>query len=196
MHGTWCCVLLCGVILTSLPLSLSPSLLLSLKFLGNSAKATCEGGSLLTFRNRGKPWEGEEGSGGERYGISIPSFYARGVLVGKLRLELGDTSCIIAHNTGMRADFEFFGKPVFRGKDRMVKGTVRNTITGKVLYSIEGQWDAAFTIKDCREGSNGAIRPFVDVRFYHQLGKCGLLRRFTLACVFLMVCTTNTLSQH
>ena len=88
--------------------------------------------------------------------------------------QLGDTSCIIAHDTGLRADFEFFGKPVFRGKDRVVKGTVRNTITGKVLYSIEGQWDAAFTIKDCREGSNGAIRPFVDVRFIINWEDIGL----------------------
>ena len=70
-----------------------------------------------------------------------------------------------------------------------MKGTVRNTITGKVLYSIEGQWDAAFTIKDCREGSNGAIRPFVDVRFIIILDRF-IKRRFIGMCI-LMVCTTK-----
>ena len=67
-----------------------------------------------------------------------------------------------------------------------MKGTVRNTITGKVLYSIEGQWDAAFTIKDCREGSNGAIRPFVDVRF--TINWEDILKHFIkgglMACLF------------
>ena len=70
------------------------------KFLGNSAATIMEGESHLRFL------DGEAVRDGE-YDITMPNMYARGILFGKMVLELGDSSIVRNHETGMTCDVEF-----------------------------------------------------------------------------------------
>lgn len=68
------------------------------KFLGNSAATIMEGGDRARLLDR--PEDGE-------YIISMPNMYARGILFGKMVLELGDMSGVRNDNQGISCDVEF-----------------------------------------------------------------------------------------
>ncbi|PBP22647.1 oxysterol-binding protein [Diplocarpon rosae] len=68
------------------------------KFLGNSAASIMEGIAILRFLNRG------EGPKGERYILTQPNMYARGILFGKMKYELGDHSFVRCPELGLKQD--------------------------------------------------------------------------------------------
>ncbi|GAA5906797.1 OSBP family protein [Sporobolomyces salmoneus] len=101
------------------------------KFLGNSAATIMEGESHLRFL------DGEAVKDGE-YDITMPNMYARGILFGKMVLELGDSSIVRNHQTGMTCDVEFKTKGFFSGSYNSIAGKIKSP-KGDV-GEISGHW--------------------------------------------------------
>ncbi|TVY47001.1 Oxysterol-binding protein-like protein [Lachnellula occidentalis] len=121
------------------------------KFLGNSAASMMEGIAFLSFLNRGK------GPKGERYIISQPNMYARGILFGKMKYELGDHSFVRCPELGLSADVEFKTKGYFGGTYNAIGGTIKNEKTGEVLYELSGMWTNEMWIKDMKTGKKDLL---------------------------------------
>jgi len=116
------------------------------KFLGNSAASMMEGIAILQFTNRGK------GRRGERYILTQPNMYARGILFGKMKYELGDHSFVRCAENNLVADIDFKTKGYFGGTYNAIGGTIKNEETGKVLYELSGMWNGEMFIKDMVTG--------------------------------------------
>ena len=112
------------------------------KFLGNSAASLMEGLAILRFLNRG------DNPKGESYFISQPNMYARGILFGKMKYELGDNSFVKCPELGLSADVEFKTKGYFGGTYNAIGGTIKNDHTGEILYELSGMWSGEMFIKD------------------------------------------------
>ncbi|OJJ02428.1 hypothetical protein ASPVEDRAFT_133373 [Aspergillus versicolor CBS 583.65] len=112
------------------------------KFLGNSAASMMEGTAILRFLNRG-----EDKQRGERYILTQPNMYARGILFGKMKYELGDHSFVRCPENNLVADIEFKTKGYFSGTYNAIGGTIKNEKTGEVLYEISGFWNGEMHIK-------------------------------------------------
>ncbi|KAF4637045.1 hypothetical protein G7Y89_g1046 [Cudoniella acicularis] len=120
------------------------------KFLGNSAASMMEGIAMLRFTNRGS-------GKGERYIISQPNMYARGILFGKMKYELGDHSFVRCPELGLSADVEFKTKGYFGGTYNAIGGTIKNDKTGEILYELSGMWTNEMWIKDMKTGQKELI---------------------------------------
>ncbi|GLA53638.1 hypothetical protein AnigIFM63604_010937 [Aspergillus niger] len=113
------------------------------KFLGNSAASMMEGIAILRFLNRGQDKEK-----GERYILTQPNMYARGILFGKMKYELGDHSYVRCPENNLVADIEFKTKGYFSGTYNAIGGTIKNEMTGEVYYELSGLWNGEMHIKD------------------------------------------------
>ncbi|KLT38849.1 hypothetical protein CC85DRAFT_289140 [Cutaneotrichosporon oleaginosum] len=100
------------------------------RFLGNSAATIMEGEDRIRFLNR--PDDGE-------YCISMPNTYARGILFGKMLLELGDLSTIRNDVTGYNCDVDFKTKGWVSGGYNLISGKVTGP-GGKLEGEINGMW--------------------------------------------------------
>ena len=74
--------------------------------------------------------------------------YARGILFGKMKYELGDHSFVRCAETGLSADIEFKTKGWVGGTYNAIGGTIRNDLTGEVLYELSGLWSNEMYIRD------------------------------------------------
>jgi len=117
------------------------------KFLGNSAASMMEGTAILTLLNRGK-----NPKRGERYILTQPNMYARGILFGKMKYELGDRSIVRCPELGLSADIEFKTKGWVSGTYNAIGGTIKNEFTGEVLYELSGLWSEEMFVKDLKAG--------------------------------------------
>lgn len=117
------------------------------KFLGNSAASMMEGTAILTLLNRGK-----DPKRGERYLLTQPNMYARGILFGKMKYELGDRSIVRCPELGLSADIEFKTKGWVSGTYNAIGGTIKNEFTGEVLYELSGLWSEEMFVKDLKTG--------------------------------------------
>lgn len=117
------------------------------KFLGNSAASMMEGTAILTIQNRGK-----DPRKGERYILTQPNMYARGILFGKMKYELGDQSIVRCPELGLCADIEFKTKGWVSGTYNAIGGTIRNELTGEVLYELSGLWSEEMFVRDVKTG--------------------------------------------
>lgn len=117
------------------------------KFLGNSAASMMEGTAVLTLLNRGK-----DPKKGEKYTLTQPNMYARGILFGKMKYELGDHSFVRCPELGLVADIEFKTKGWVSGTYNAIGGTIRNEHTGEALFELSGLWSDEMVIKDLRNG--------------------------------------------
>ncbi|KAL9084796.1 MAG: hypothetical protein Q9159_005032 [Coniocarpon cinnabarinum] len=115
------------------------------KFLGNSAASISEGIAVMRFLNRN-----------ERYFVTQPNMYARGILFGKMKYELGDHSYVKCPETGLEADIEFTNKGYFSGKDNAVKGVIKNR-AGKILFEVSGEWNGKMFVKDSASGKQDLV---------------------------------------
>ncbi|KAK9421595.1 putative Oxysterol-binding protein-like protein OBPalpha [Seiridium unicorne] len=122
------------------------------KFLGNSAGSMMEGTAVLTLLNRGK-----DPKKGEKYILTQPNMYARGILFGKMKYELGDHSFVRCPELGLVADIEFKTKGWVSGTYNAIGGTVRNENTGETLFELSGLWSDEMVIKDLRNGHKEAF---------------------------------------
>lgn len=76
--------------------------------------------------------------------------YARGILFGKMKYELGDHSIVRCPEMGLCADIDFKTKGWVSGTYNAIGGTIRNEITGEVLYELSGLWSEEMFIKDLK----------------------------------------------
>ncbi|EIW65283.1 Oxysterol-binding protein [Trametes versicolor FP-101664 SS1] len=109
------------------------------KFLGNSVSTTMEGENRVYLL--GRPDDKE-------YVVSMPNMYARGILWGKMFLELGDSCMAKNEQTGHYADIQFKTKGYFSGTYNAIAGKIRrgNTETGEV----SGKWSALMEYKSSK----------------------------------------------
>ena len=102
-----------------------------------------EGIAILRFLNRGGPK-------GESYILTQPNMYARGILFGKMKYELGDHSFVRCPELGLSADIEFKTKGYFGGTYNAIGGMIKNDKTGEALYELSGMWNGEMFIKDLK----------------------------------------------
>lgn len=76
--------------------------------------------------------------------------YARGILFGKMKYELGDHSFVRCPELGLSADVEFKTKGYFGGTYNAIGGTIKSDKTGEVLFELSGMWSGEMFIKDMR----------------------------------------------
>lgn len=111
------------------------------KFLGNTAANIMGGTSHIVLLSR--PEDGE-------YSINMPNMYARGILFGKMVLELGDHSEVINKNLQMSTNVEFKVKGYFTGSYNMIGGKVMHN--GRQVGDISGKWSSKMEYTDSRTG--------------------------------------------
>lgn len=116
------------------------------KFLGNSAATIMGGGSHVVLLNR--PEDGE-------YSISMPNMYARGILFGKMVLELGDQSEVVNPTNNIAATIDFKVKGYFTGS--------YNAVAAKVVQGtqtrgeVSGKWNGQVSYKDSQTGQSRVL---------------------------------------
>jgi hypothetical protein len=74
--------------------------------------------------------------------------YARGILFGKMKYELGDHSYVRCPESGLVADLEFKVKGYFGGTYNAIGGFIKDTKTDKNLFELSGLWSGEMYIKD------------------------------------------------
>lgn len=79
--------------------------------------------------------------------------YARGILFGKMKYELGDHSFVKCPETGLSADIEFKTKGWVSGTYNAIGGYIKNDYTGELLYELSGLWNEEMFIKDMKVSS-------------------------------------------
>jgi hypothetical protein len=77
--------------------------------------------------------------------------YARGILFGTMKYELGDHAYIRCPETGLTADLEFKTKGYFSGTYNAIGGFIKDS-AGKNLFELSGQWNEEMYIKDLTVG--------------------------------------------
>lgn len=113
------------------------------KFLGNSA-ATLMGGETRVAL-LGQNSDGE-------YRISMPNMYARGIMFGKMVLELGDTSQVSNAQTQLSSEVEFKVKGYFTGTYNAIGAKVQQN--GKAIGELSGKWSDVMEYKDLKTGDS------------------------------------------
>ncbi len=73
--------------------------------------------------------------------------YARGILFGKMKYELGDHAFIRCPETGLTADIEFKVKGWVSGGYDAIGGFIKDA-NDKNLFELSGTWNGAMYIKD------------------------------------------------
>ncbi|RSH88673.1 hypothetical protein EHS25_002900 [Saitozyma podzolica] len=117
------------------------------KFLGNSAATIMEGEDRIRLLN--KPEDGE-------YVITMPNTYARGILFGKLILELCDVSAIHNPQTEYHCDVDFKAKGWISGGYHYIQGMVKGP--GKSdLGEVSGRWNSVIEYADKKSGKKGVM---------------------------------------
>ncbi|WVN90231.1 uncharacterized protein L203_105467 [Cryptococcus depauperatus CBS 7841] len=113
------------------------------KFLGNSAATIMEGEDRIRLLNC--PEDGE-------YVITMPNTYARGILFGKMLLELCDLSTIVCSKSDYRADVDFKAKGWISGGYNVISGKVQGPAKTEV-GDLSGHWSSAieYTEKKSKE---------------------------------------------
>jgi oxysterol-binding protein-related protein 8 len=80
----------------------------------------------------------------------MPNMYARGILWGKMVLELGDTCTARNDRLGLAADIQFKTKGYFSGSYNSIAGKVRRTTTHTDLGEISGKWSSVMEYKNAK----------------------------------------------
>ena len=86
--------------------------------------------------------------------VTQPNMYARGILFGKMKYELGDHSFVRCPETGLVADVDFKTKGYFGGVYNAIGGTIKNESTGETIYELSGLWSGEMFIKDAKVSSS------------------------------------------
>jgi hypothetical protein len=88
--------------------------------------------------------------------------YARGILFGKMKYELGDHSFVRCPELGLIADIEFKTKGYFGGTYNAIGGIIKNE-AGEALFELSGMWSGEMWITDktvCLQPRHSYPQPF------------------------------------
>merc|ERR1711871_1730825 len=77
---------------------------------------------------------------GEEYVFTWPSYYAKGLLVGTLKMECSGKAEITCAKSGYTVELEFKNKGFLRGENNSVVGKIKQGKT--TVYNIDGKWDS------------------------------------------------------
>ncbi|KAI4734514.1 Oxysterol-binding protein [Aureobasidium sp. EXF-12298] len=116
------------------------------RFLGNSVGSFMEGIAVMRLLNRN-----------ERYFITQPNMYARGILFGKMKYELGDHAYVRCPELGLEAEIDFKVKGWMTGTYNAIGGHIKDTKSGKNLFEFSGYWDKEMYIKNLTTGKKELI---------------------------------------
>ncbi|KAL8943182.1 MAG: hypothetical protein Q9216_001236 [Gyalolechia sp. 2 TL-2023] len=83
--------------------------------------------------------------------------YARGILFGKMKYELGDHSFVRCPEHGLVADIEFKTKGYFGGTYNAIGGVIRNEKTGEILYELSGMWNGEMVARNLVTGKKEVL---------------------------------------
>lgn len=114
------------------------------RFLGNSTAAMMEGVTKLTFMNIIDPATNMP----EVYTLTQPNMYARGILFGGLKFELGDHLIIKNSSSDYVADIEFKTKGFISGTYNAIHGVIEDD--GEKYFEISGKWNENMTLTNCK----------------------------------------------
>ncbi|KAJ4140993.1 Oxysterol-binding protein OBPa [Fusarium equiseti] len=78
--------------------------------------------------------------------------YARGILFGKMKYELGDHSFVRCPELDLVADVDFKTKGWVGGTYNAIGGVIKRESTGEVLFELSGLWSEEMYIKDMTTG--------------------------------------------
>lgn len=117
------------------------------KFLGNSAATIMEGEDRIRLLDR--PEDGE-------YAISMPNTYARGILFGKMLLELCDVSTIENTTMDYHCDVDFKAKGWISGGYNVIAGKVTGPGRSSV-GDISGHWSSQIEFADKKTGERKVV---------------------------------------
>lgn len=106
------------------------------KFLGNSTEAQMDGLTKLQFLKLG-----------ETYTLTQPNLFARGILFGKMKFELGDTM-VIKGGDDFSAEIEFKVKGFISGAYNHISGVIKKG--SESLYELSGKWTEIMYLKDLK----------------------------------------------
>ena len=84
--------------------------------------------------------------------------YARGILFGKMKYELGDHSFVRCPENHLSADIEFKTKGYFGGVYNAIGGVVKNDSTGETLYELSGLWNGEMYAKNISVSQMALLR--------------------------------------
>lgn len=81
-------------------------------------------------------------NGLQMYYITFPTYYAHNLLIGTLRMDIGDATHIICEKSNLRADVTFNQMGTFSGADRLhsVEGVIKTIPEGAGTASKKGGW--------------------------------------------------------
>ncbi len=79
------------------------------------------------------------------YVISMPNMYARGILWGKMVLELGDSCTARNERSGLCAELQFKTKGYFSGTYNAISGKVKKNNSD--VGEISGKWSSVMDYK-------------------------------------------------
>lgn len=113
------------------------------KFLGNSTAAMMEGLTVLQFLDI----QDSEGHP-EKFTLTQPNMYARGILFGKMRIELGDH--MVINSPKHKVDIEFKTKGFISGTYDAIEGTIKDQ-AGNEYFEISGKWNDIIYIRDLQK---------------------------------------------
>jgi hypothetical protein len=89
--------------------------------------------------------------------VTQPNMYARGILFGKMKYELGDHSYVRCPELGLMADLDFKTKGYFGGTYDAIGGCIKDTKTDRILFELSGHWNKEMYIKDMAVGTTAPI---------------------------------------
>ncbi|KAI7869055.1 hypothetical protein BDF14DRAFT_1787736 [Spinellus fusiger] len=122
------------------------------RFLGNSVASMMQGYTRIHLEHHK-----------EVYDITSPNVYARGILFGKMIMELGDRATIRCASTDLVCEVEFKTKGVFSGHYHGIVGKIKRESTQQVLYELSGTWNHQIFIHSPKK-TNAQTTLFFDVK--------------------------------
>lgn len=124
------------------------------KYLGNSAASIGEGSSVICFDD------------GEVYHCLWPTIYVRGILFGKLLMEIGGKVQIVCRSTGYHTDIDFNVKGFFSGEYNSIKGGIYHQTKGykNPEVVLTGKWSEVVSFKSTAAGPSAPMQVLFDIR--------------------------------
>lgn len=108
------------------------------------------------------PFTSQRDANRPRSYLTQPNMYARGILFGNMKYELGDHSVVRCPELGLTADIEFKTKGWVGGTYNAIGGVIKNDQTGQALFEISGLWSEEMFIKDLKVGVSCCQAPLKD----------------------------------
>lgn len=103
--------------------------------------------------------------------LTQPNMYARGILFGKMKYELGDHSFVKCPENHLSADIEFKVKGWVGGTYNAIGGFIKDDKTGEHLYELSGLWNGEMHAKNLKTGQKTLLFNAAGARYSPPLAR-------------------------